>query len=194
MNTRINRRVIDISLLAGLAMLLAACVAGTGTSPAVPATSSPGASVPPSWPTASASEAVEASPYYAVSPAISTPAPPVPPAHTPVPAGSQVTEADNGRSLTVHVGSEVTLVLHNTYWQISKSSDSAVLALVSGPTYSAAGTVSCIPGTGCGTVSTVFRALTPGQATVTASRTSCGEVLACTGTAGAYRVTFVVEG
>jgi hypothetical protein len=181
-------------LLAGLAVLFAACVGGAGSSPTAPATSSPGASVPPSASTASAPETVEGPPSYSVSPAISTPAPPVPPAQTAAAAGSPVTEADNGRSLTVHVGSEVTLVLHSTYWQISKSSDSAVLGLVSGPTYSAAGTISCIPGTGCGTVTTVFRALTPGQATVTASRSSCGEVLACTGTAGAFHVTFVVEG
>ena len=193
MKEHTNLRIGGAGLLAGLTVLLAACVGGAGSSPTSSATSGPGTSVVPPVPTATAPQAVEDSPSYTVSPAISTPAPPVPPAQTAAPAGSPVTEADNGRSLTLHVGSEVTLVLHNLYWQISKSSDPGVLALVSGPTYSAAGSISCIPGTGCGTVTTVFRALTAGQATVTASRKSCGEVLACTGTAGAYRVTFVVE-
>ena len=184
MNMRTILRAGRIGLLAGLAVLLAACVGGVGSE----------VSLAPSGPAASATGTVGTAPSYAVSPADATPASPGLPAQTAAPAGSPVTESDNGRSVVVHVGSDVTLVLHNTYWQISKSSDPAVLALVSGPDYSGAGGISCVPGTGCGTVTTVFRAIAPGQATVTASRASCGEVLACTGTAGAYRVTFVVEG
>jgi hypothetical protein len=106
----------------------------------------------------------------------------------------QVSEADNGRSVTVPVGSEVTVVLGNTYWQIAGSSDPAVLVLVSGPTASAAGMTACVPGAGCGTASAVFRAVAPGRATITASRTTCGEALRCTGTAGVYEVTIVVGG
>jgi hypothetical protein len=106
----------------------------------------------------------------------------------------QVSEADNGRSVAVTVGSEVTLLLGNTYWQVQGSSDPAVLALVSGPTASAAGLTACVSGAGCGTVTSVFRALTPGHATITASRTTCGEALMCSGTAGAYEVTIVVGG
>ena len=193
MNTRTNVRASGVGLLAGLAILLAACTTAVGSSPAAPTTSSPTVAVPPSGPTASTG-AVEASPSYAVSPADATPTSPGLLAQTAVPAGSEVTEGDNGRSVVLRVGSEVKLVLHNTHWQISRSSDTAVLSLVSGPDYSSAGPISCIPGTGCGTVTTVFRAIAPGQATVTASRTSCGEVLACTGSAGAYQVTFVVEG
>jgi hypothetical protein len=47
---------------------------------------------------------------------------------------------------------------------------------------------------GCGTVTAVFRAVAPGSATITASRTTCGEALLCTGSAGAYEVTIVVSG
>jgi hypothetical protein len=103
----------------------------------------------------------------------------------------QVSEADNGRSVAVTVGSEVTLLLGNTYWQVQGSSDPAVLALVSGPTASPAGPLACVPGAGCGTVTAVFHALAPGHATITASRTTCGEALMCTGSAGAYEVTIV---
>lgn len=109
------------------------------------------------------------------------------------PSQLQVSDADNGHSLTVAVGSEITLQLANTYWQVQASSDPAVLALVSGPTASGAAPSACLPGMGCGAVTAVFRALTPGQATITASRATCGEALRCTGSAGAYEVTIVVS-
>ena len=91
------------------------------------------------------------------------------------------------------VGSEITVQLANTYWMIGPSSDPAVLALVAGPTTSGAAPSACLPGMGCGLVTATFRALTPGQATISASRTSCGEALQCTGSAGAYAVTVVVK-
>jgi hypothetical protein len=109
-------------------------------------------------------------------------------------ANRPITEADNGRSVTVMVGSEVTLQLGNTYWQVQDSSNPAVLALVSAPTASGAGMTACVPGAGCGRVTAVFRAVAPGRATITASRTTCGEALLCTGSAGAYAVTIVVSG
>ena len=109
------------------------------------------------------------------------------------PSQMQVGEADNGRSVTVVVGSEITVQLANTYWMIGPSSDPAVLALVAGPTTSGAAPSACLPGMGCGLVTATFRALTPGQATISASRTSCGEALRCTGSAGAYGVTVVVK-
>lgn len=83
-------------------------------------------------------------------------------------------------------------MLHNTYWQVQGSSDPAVLAMVSGPVTSGAGPIACIPGTGCGTVTAVFRATSPGSATMTASRTSCGEALQCVGGAGSFEITIVV--
>ena len=115
------------------------------------------------------------------------------PAPVPTPSNLQVSESSNGQSLTVAVGSEVTIRLANTYWQIQPSSDSGVLVLVSGPTASGAAASACLPGMGCGMVTATFRALTPGQATITASRTTCGEALLCTGSAGAYEVNVVVS-
>jgi hypothetical protein len=116
-----------------------------------------------------------------------------PPASAPPLAGPQITETDNGHTLRIHAGSELKLILHNTYWQIVGSSSTAVLAPVGAAVYSGAGLISCIPGSGCGTVTQVFRAAGLGQATLTASRTSCGEVLQCTGTAGSFKVTIVVD-
>jgi hypothetical protein len=123
-------------------------------------------------------------------PSAPTPSPTATPAATS--SNRPVSEADNGHSVTVPVGSEVTLLLGNTYWQVVGSSDPAVLVLVSGPTASPAGFTACVPGAGCGTVSAVFRAVAPGRATITAGRTTCGEALNCTGSAGAYEVTIVV--
>ena len=111
-----------------------------------------------------------------------------------LPSNAQVTEADNGQTVTATVGSTVTVTLENTYWMIGASSDPAVLALESGPTTSGAAPSSCLPGMGCGEVTAAFRALAPGQATITASRTTCGEALLCTGSAGAFAVNIVVSG
>jgi hypothetical protein len=105
-----------------------------------------------------------------------------------------VSEPDNDQRVKVALGATVTLVLHSTYWQVQGSSDPMVLALVGGPTASAAGPTACVPGAGCGTVTAVFDAVAPGRATITAGRTTCGEALLCTGSAGAYEVTIDVAG
>lgn len=116
----------------------------------------------------------------------------VPSGSSPTPTNTAISEADNGHTVTIAVGSEITLQLGNTYWQIEPSSDPAVLALVSGPTASGAVPSACLPGMGCGSVTATFRGLTEGQATISASRTTCGEALLCTGSAAAYEVTIVV--
>ncbi len=157
---------VGISLLLELllALLLAACAAGVASPPAT----------------------VTSAPTVPVATSSATRVPSV--------SSDLVTETDNGRTLTVSVGSELTLELGSTYWQVADSSDPAVLATVSGPTAATAGVGACVPGGGCGRITAVFRALAPGRAVITASRTSCGEALACTGTAGAYEVTVVVGG
>ena len=159
------------ALLVSLALLLAACATPVTSAPTPPVTSAP------TPPVISVSAA----------PVVSTTATPAPSASNPL-----VTEADNGRTLMVPVGSELTLELGSTYWQVGDSSDPAVLELVSGPAVSAAGMGACVPGGGCGTVTAVYRALAPGRAVIAARRTTCGEALTCTGTAGAYEVTVVV--
>src|SRR5215831_13512450 len=102
-----------------------------------------------------------------------------------------VTEADNGRTVTAAQGSVVTVTLHSTYWTFAGSSNSAVLQAVGQPLASPG---SCPPGVGCGQVTATFTAVGAGRADVTASRSSCGEALSCTGGSGSFRVSVVVSG
>ena len=102
-----------------------------------------------------------------------------------------VTETDNGRTLTVARGGQLVVTLHSTYWTFGGSSNSAVLQQVGQPVASPG---SCPPGVGCGQVSATFIAVQQGRADVTASRSSCGEALSCTGGSGSYQVTIVVGG
>ncbi|HYW25553.1 MAG TPA: hypothetical protein VE953_15395 [Terriglobales bacterium] len=102
-----------------------------------------------------------------------------------------VTDADNGRTVTVGPGGELVVTLGSTYWTFQGSSNPAVLRQVGQPVASPG---SCPPGVGCGQVSATFIAGQAGRADVTASRSSCGEALSCTGGAGSYRVSVVVSG
>ena len=196
MNKRFNPGAGLAGLLGGSSLILAACVGGGGGSPLESPTALPTASAPVAIsPGSEASPSIELTtspaPTSTSAPSAAPSAPAIPASAPPL-AGSQVTETDNGHTLRLHAGSELKLILHNTYWQIVGSSDLTVLAPVGAAVYSGAGMISCIPGSGCGTVTQVFRAAGLGQATLTASRTSCGEALQCTGTAGSFKVTIVV--
>lgn len=126
---------------------------------------------------------------------VPTAAPTAAPTATPKPVDRTVTEADNGKTITVSAGSTVTLTLASTYWQVQGSSDAKILGPIGSPTVSAPpmGTT-CVPGAGCGTVTAVFHAVAAGHASIVASRTSCGEAMMCQGSAGAFEVTIVVGG
>jgi hypothetical protein len=167
------------TLIAGLALVLSACVGGTAAAPSI-------------------SSAAAASPGLGASASMVAQVanPSAPPNATPAasPANVGVGDGDNGHTVMVPVGSTVTLVLTSTYWQVQGSSDPAVLALVTGPTASGAAITACVPGAGCGAVTTVFHALASGRASIAAARTTCGEAMRCTGSAGAYAVTIVVGG
>jgi len=75
---------------------------------------------------------------------------------------------------------------------IHGSSDTAVLSQVSGPSPQPQRS-GCVPGGGCGTVTAVYRGTAPGQAQVTASRTSCGEAMGCTADKSHF-VVYVIVG
>jgi hypothetical protein len=102
-----------------------------------------------------------------------------------------VTETDNGRTLTAASGEQLIVTLHSTYWTFAGSSNPAALREVAQPVASPG---TCPPGVGCGQVTATFTAVGPGRADVTASRSSCGEALSCTGGAGSFRVSVVVSG
>jgi hypothetical protein len=100
-------------------------------------------------------------------------------------------EADGGHTITVSVGDDVVVVLHSTYWQLAPVTGGVLQA--GGPAAGAPSTPkSCVPGQGCGTVTQTFQAKAGGRAVITASRTSCGEAMRCTGSSGRYQVTVVV--
>jgi hypothetical protein len=101
-------------------------------------------------------------------------------------------DTDNGRTLQLHVGDRLEVSLGSTYWSIHESSDPSVLRLA-GPVAISPQPGGCVPGGGCGLAIASFDAVGKGSADVTASRTSCGEAMLCTGTAGSYRLSVVVS-
>ncbi len=112
-------------------------------------------------------------------------------AGNPSPSGGRLQvagDSDNGANLALRVGDRVEVSLHSTYWTIDGSSDSHVLAAEGAAVVSPA-QGGCVPGGGCGTVAMWFDVVGAGSATVTASRASCGEALACTGNQGSYKIT-----
>ncbi|PYC77991.1 hypothetical protein C7C46_16735 [Streptomyces tateyamensis] len=100
-------------------------------------------------------------------------------------------EHANGTTVRVAAGGTVVVTLHSAYWSALTSSAPAVLAPAGSPSTSPG---TCPPGGGCGTVTAVFRASSPGTAQLTASRTSCGEALACAPDQRSYQVTVTVSG
>ena len=116
------------------------------------------------------------------------------PATTVAASSGTVTLRDppSGSHTTVRVGQTLTVSLSSTYWQFGGSSRPAVLKDVGGQVVPAPrGT--CVAGGGCGTSSESFKANTPGTAEVTASRTSCGEAMRCTGDAGSFKLEVTVS-
>src|SRR4051794_4636179 len=101
-----------------------------------------------------------------------------------------VGERDNGHTITVTRGDTVTVVLHNTYWSMDGSSNSQVMRASSPETHAPSG--GCVPGAGCGSVKQTFGAIAQGSAHLRASRTVCGEAMACGPTQRNYDVVIVV--
>ncbi|MDQ1697390.1 MAG: hypothetical protein QOJ03_2743 [Frankiaceae bacterium] len=92
-------------------------------------------------------------------------------------ADRTVTERDNGATVVVSRGAHITVLLHNTYWSIDGSSDPDVVRSVSTETHRPGS--NCVPGVGCGTVEQTFAAIAVGAAHLVASRSVCGEAMAC---------------
>lgn len=103
-----------------------------------------------------------------------------------------VTEAQNGITVAARRGVTVIVTLHSTYWKLDDGSDPSVVKLIGGPTVSPS--PGCVPGQGCGTVVAEYGAVGDGQATISASRTACGEALRCVEAQSKFRVTVAVTG
>jgi hypothetical protein len=180
LRVRANVALRTLTVAAAILLTAGGCVTAEGQSPPASSVASPAGSGPALSRSAVPSEAPE-SVGTAVASAVA-------------PTGTlELIETAKGQTMTVEVGATVKVTLHSTYWTIAQGSPASVLALVAPPVYSGAGTMACIPGTGCGTVIATFRALAPGRATITATRTSCGEALACVGDNGTFDVTVIVN-
>jgi hypothetical protein len=156
--------VLSGTILSGTAMLLAL--------PACQAAAPGGAAVPPGAPGAP--------------PTTTAPAPPG--------NGDSVVvdEHNNHRTVTLATGQRLELDLHNLYWNVQGSQASELLSQ-DGPTQTRTPAPGgCPPGVGCGLLRSTFTARQAGATTVTASRTTCGEALRCTGDQGTYRLTVII--
>jgi hypothetical protein len=87
------------------------------------------------------------------------------------------TYADNGATLTVHLGDQIKVELAGMAWTFEPSSNTAV-AEQHGPSATLPASTGCIFDVGCGSVSALFTIGTTGRAVLHASRANC------TGTAG----------
>ena len=103
----------------------------------------------------------------------------------------EIGDDDKGKTLTASVGARIRVVLHSTYWQFADGSSQAIKQL-GDPRVVPDLTVS-VPGSGAGTVTVEYQAIAPGQATIQASRTSCGEALLCAEDQRAWQVTIIVK-
>jgi hypothetical protein len=103
-----------------------------------------------------------------------------------------LTDADNGRTVTVGPGGRVDIVLASTYWTIAPLADGTVLRTDRPPTTTPR-PGQCVPGEGCGTVTADYRAVSSGTVTLTASRVACGEALACPPSQRTFRVVVTVR-
>jgi hypothetical protein len=99
----------------------------------------------------------------------------------PPPAGHtvKVDESANGSTVKLARGDHLEVTLHSTYWQFNGSDDQAVIAADGNPRTGPGSNCPTYPGSGCGTVTQTFTAGKAGAAKITATRTTCGEALAC---------------
>jgi hypothetical protein len=105
----------------------------------------------------------------------------------------QLDESDKGQTVRVVPGERITVVLHSTYWRFATLPDTTVLTTDGQP--AVAGSPpghGCVPGGGCGTVTASYLARSVGSIAITASRTSCGEALACGPDQASFSITIVV--
>ena len=103
---------------------------------------------------------------------------PTVPVATPISGGVRLSERSAGRTFQMLRGDRVVLTLHNTYWRIAPP-DGRILTPTGRQTVNPPPAGTCRPGIGCGIVQASFIATATGSTAITASRTPCGEAMAC---------------
>lgn len=114
------------------------------------------------------------------------------PSETPMSGAVGLSESSAGRTVQIHRGDRVVLTLHNTYWRIAPPHGD-ILTQTGTQTDTPARAGTCLPGIGCGTVQAIFIASATGSTELTASRTTCGEAMACPPGQGSYVVHLIVR-
>jgi hypothetical protein len=117
------------------------------------------------------------------------------PTHAPAPCASRAAVSDNanGRSVRLCPGQTIVLRLHSTYWEGIASTDVGVLRQLGPTRVQLAGASACVPGAGCGTLTTRFLAMAHGTARITAHRRLCGEDVECAPSQQVFTLTVVVR-
>ena len=104
-----------------------------------------------------------------------------------------LTAADSGRTVTVSTKERVLVVLSGSDWIFTPATPPTILRSQQINLRSTSANTSCPPGVGCGSVASVFQALKPGRAQVTATRKNCGEAMPCTPQNTRFHVTITVR-
>jgi len=175
MSMHLYRRLLIVSVTA---LLVAACAdSARTTTPSGPASSS---IIPPT--SVAVPGSTERMPGPTTGPVVTA---------APVNGGDvlRVGDGDNGGTVRATPGQTIELVLGSTYWHIDGSSDPSVLTAAGDPVSTRG---ECTPGSGCGTLSQRFVGAGRGSATLSASRTTCGEARACSPDQGRFAVTVTV--
>jgi predicted acyl esterase len=100
----------------------------------------------------------------------------------------------NGTTVRLDVGDRLKLTLASSYWHMHASPAPAVLRQ-DGPARLLPRPSTCpdIPGIGCTPIQTLFTALAPGTAVITATRHTCGEALACAADQRRFTIKVVIR-
>ena len=103
-------------------------------------------------------------------------------------------EKTDGHTVTLAIGDQLEVTLHSTYWDFgTPGTELRMTGQHSTAVPVGTGTGHCVAGEGCGTETRVYTATGAGTTAVTATRTSCGEAMRCTGTNGVYSLTVIVH-
>ena len=105
----------------------------------------------------------------------------------------KLTDATCGTAVTAKLGERLVVSLASTYWQFQDSPPTSPIQQKGTTVY--AGGLNCpsYPGSGCGTATATFDILGSGQAVISASRTTCGEAVACDHGEGKNQCTITVN-
>jgi hypothetical protein len=110
------------------------------------------------------------------------------------PPAAQLVFADNGKTVTLHVGGTVHVALDSTFWKFLPVAAPQLLKLdATAMIPPSPGTCPHpVPGSGCGTQTADYTALATGQTSIVATRVSCGEAMRCVGANGHFEVQVVI--